>query len=46
MDDGGDATMLLIEGLRFEKEGKLPDPATGTSEEEKVFFALIKKILT
>jgi hypothetical protein len=37
--------MLLIEGLKYEKEGHSPDPATGTSEEEKVFFDLIKKIL-
>lgn len=37
VDDGGDATMLLLQGseweVKFEKDGSLPDPATATSEE-------------
>jgi adenosylhomocysteinase len=33
VDDGGDATLLIHEGVRFEKAGKVPDPKTADSEE-------------
>lgn len=33
VDDGGDATLLLIQGLKYEKQNRLPDPSTGESEE-------------
>jgi len=44
LDDGGDATMLVHHGLRAERatSRSLDKPA---SEEEEVFFALIKKLL-
>ena len=37
LDDGGDATMLVHKGTEFEKAGAVPDPATGESEEFRVF---------
>src|ERR1700683_1629542 len=44
LDDGGDATMLVHHGLRAEKgDTKFLDKPG--SEEEEVFFALIKKLL-
>jgi adenosylhomocysteinase len=33
VDDGGDATLLVHEGVRFEKAGSVPDPSTADSEE-------------
>jgi len=46
LDDGGDATMLIIKGAQFEAAGKVPDfnPATD-SEEWGVFLALCKKVM-
>ncbi|MDR3001680.1 MAG: adenosylhomocysteinase [Fibromonadaceae bacterium] len=46
LDDGGDATMLVIRGAQFEAAGKVPayNPKTD-SEEWGVFLALCKKTL-
>ncbi|MCL2327753.1 MAG: adenosylhomocysteinase [Bacteroidetes bacterium] len=46
LDDGGDATMLVVKGAEFEAPGKVPDfnPATD-SEEWGVFLALCKKVM-
>jgi adenosylhomocysteinase len=44
LDDGGDATMLVHYGLRAEK-GDVAFLETPESEEEEIFFALIKKML-
>src|SRR6201746_2453605 len=44
LDDGGDATMLVHHGLRAEK-GRVAFLDKPGSEEEEVFFALIKKLL-
>jgi len=46
LDDGGDATMLIIKGAQFEAAGKVPDfnPAKD-SEEWGIFLALCKKIM-
>ncbi|MEQ8835029.1 MAG: adenosylhomocysteinase [Miltoncostaeaceae bacterium] len=45
LDDGGDATMLVIKGKQFESEGRVPDEATAESDEEKVFLALLRQSL-
>jgi len=46
VDDGGDATLLLHEGKKFEaayaKDGSLPDPATTNNAEFKCVLATIK----
>src|SRR4030081_832587 len=44
LDDGGDATMLVHHGLRAEK-GDTVFLDQHNSEEEEVFFALIKRLL-
>ena len=45
LDDGGDATMLVIKGRQFEQASAVPDDATAESEEEKVFLALVRQSL-
>lgn len=49
VDDGGDATLFLLEGLKwekaFEKTGDLPDPASVHSEDEKELFGLMRECL-
>jgi len=45
LDDGGDATMLVHKGTEFEAAGHAPDPATGESEEFKVFLKLLNESL-
>jgi len=45
LDDGGDATMLVLKGTEFEKAGAVPDPATAESEEFTVFLTLLQKSL-
>jgi adenosylhomocysteinase len=44
LDDGGDATMLVHNGLRAE-QGDTAFLDTPESEEEEVFYALIRKLL-
>ena len=36
LDDGGDATLLVHNGVEFEKAGAVPDPASAESEEYRV----------
>merc|ERR1711871_934072 len=47
VDDGGDATMLIHEGRKYEtqyeKDGSLPDPASTTNAEFKCVLALIRE---
>ena len=45
LDDGGDATMLIHKGAEFEAAGEAPDPATGESDEFKVFLTLLNRTL-
>ena len=49
VDDGGDATILLIEGLAAEKKfaetGKLKEPVRGESEDEYFLYVTINKCL-
>ena len=44
LDDGGDATLLVHLGLKFEKAGKVPDPATADSAEFRIVLELLKAI--
>jgi adenosylhomocysteinase len=45
LDDGGDATMLVLKGAEFERAGAVPDPAQAQSEEFKVFLSLLQRSL-
>ena len=41
LDDGGDATMMVLEGAKFEKSGAVPDPAADAGED---FAELLKRL--
>src|SRR6266852_6601322 len=45
LDDGGDATMLVLRGAEYETAGRVPDPSTGESDEFKVFLGLLQRSL-
>jgi adenosylhomocysteinase len=45
LDDGGDATMLVLRGAEYEAAGSAPDPASGGSEEFRVFLGLLQRSL-
>ncbi len=38
LDDGGDATLMVHLGLKFEQLGSIPDPSSASSDEEAVIF--------
>src|SRR6187549_2657741 len=42
LDDGGDATMLVLRGAEFEKAGVVPPTEEDASDEWKVFMALVR----
>jgi adenosylhomocysteinase len=44
LDDGGDATMMVHEGLKYEKAGGVPDAEDSASHEWKAFTARMKAI--
>jgi len=50
VDDGGDATLLIHEGVKFEakfaKDGTLPDPADTTNPEFKCVLQTLKDSIT
>ncbi len=43
LDDGGDATMLVLRGAQYEKAGVVPPMEDDDSDEWKVFLALVRK---
>lgn len=49
VDDGGDMTIMLIEGMKWEKkyreQEQLPDPATVDSDDEKALFKFFRKVI-
>jgi adenosylhomocysteinase len=45
LDDGGDATMLVHNGRKYERAGAAPDPSSADSEEEKVILELLTRSL-
>jgi adenosylhomocysteinase len=45
LDDGGDATMLVLKGKEFEAAGAVPDPEQAESAEFKVFLSLLQRSL-
>src|SRR6201988_4698301 len=45
LDDGGDATLLVHQGVQYEAAGEVPDPATADSEEFRVVLALLGRSL-
>ena len=49
VDDGGDMTLMLIEGVKWEKaykeNGSLPDPSKAESEDEKALLEYLKLLI-
>ncbi len=43
LDDGGDATMMVLNGADYEKAGKVPEAGADASEEWGVFLATLKE---
>ena len=43
LDDGGDATMLVLRGAQFEKAGVVPPAEDDDSDEYKVFLNLVRE---
>lgn len=47
VDDGGDATILLLKGreseILFEKDGVLPEPERAGNHEEKILLTIIRR---
>jgi adenosylhomocysteinase len=46
LDDGGDATLFVHKGAEYERDGKVPDPATADSEEFAVVLQLLGQSLS
>ncbi|MEO8329192.1 MAG: adenosylhomocysteinase [Candidatus Nanopelagicales bacterium] len=46
LDDGGDATLLIHQGVECEKTGTVPDPSTAESEEFEVVLRLLQRTLS
>src|SRR6202158_5653353 len=45
LDDGGDATMLVLQGAEYEAAGRVPDPPPSDSEEFGFFLGLLRRSL-
>jgi adenosylhomocysteinase len=45
LDDGGDATLLVHNGVQYEAEGAVPDVATAENEEHAVILGLLARSL-
>ncbi|MFD8986107.1 adenosylhomocysteinase, partial [Streptomyces sp. NPDC059564] len=43
LDDGGDATLLVHQGVAYQKAGTVPNPATAENEEMALVLALLAK---
>lgn len=44
LDDGGDATLLVHMGAKFEEDGEMPDPSKGANQEERVVLQLLRDV--
>lgn len=49
VDDGGDMTMMVLNGAEWEKRyelnGELPDPERVESDDEKALYACLRDII-
>ena len=46
LDDGGDATLLVHQGVEYEAAGSVPDPSTAESEEFQVVLSVLTRSLS
>ena len=45
LDDGGDATLLVHNGVQYEADGQVPDPSTAENDEHRVILSLLTRSL-
>ena len=45
LDDGGDATLLVHNGVEYERAGAVPDPAGADSDEFRIVLELLERTL-
>ncbi|MGH3415324.1 MAG: adenosylhomocysteinase [Actinocrinis sp.] len=45
LDDGGDATLLVHNGVQYEADGAVPDPAGAENDEHRVILELLTRSL-
>ncbi len=45
LDDGGDATLLVHNGVQYEAAGAVPDPSTAENDEHRVTLSLLTRSL-
>ncbi len=45
LDDGGDATLLVHNGVQYERDGAVPDPSTAENDEHRVILELLTRSL-
>ncbi len=45
LDDGGDATLLVHQGVEFERAGAVPDPASADSDEFRIVLETLTRSL-
>jgi adenosylhomocysteinase len=45
LDDGGDATLLVHNGVLYEAAGEVPDPSTAENDEHRVILELLTRSL-
>jgi adenosylhomocysteinase len=45
LDDGGDATMLVLRGAEYEAAGQVPDPSAAGSDEFQAFLTVLQRSL-
>jgi adenosylhomocysteinase len=45
LDDGGDATLLVHNGVQYEADGQVPDPSTAENDEHRVILNLLTRSL-
>ncbi|MEU0103726.1 adenosylhomocysteinase, partial [Streptomyces sp. NPDC006267] len=46
LDDGGDATLLVHQGVEYERDGKVPSEDTAESDEHRVILRLLHRTIT
>ncbi len=46
LDDGGDATLLVHNGVKFEAAGAVPDPASADSDEFRIVLEVLQRSLS
>ena len=45
LDDGGDATLLVHQGVEYEAAGAVPDPSTADSDEHRIILETLTRTL-